>query len=128
MTTQMRGFGMEEPVYEQALHAFSGGFMHLGHACGLLTGAALAADFLAKARFADNETRPTAALHTTIQLAKAHPELAGSVNCREITEVNLTNLRTSALPSGRQRAHLWASSSPVVSSGARVDRQGAHRV
>ncbi len=93
MTTQMRGFGIEEPVYEQALHAFSGGFMYLGHACGLLTGAALAAGFLAKARFRDNETRSTAALHATRQLAKAYSEFAGSINCREITEINLTNLR-----------------------------------
>jgi C_GCAxxG_C_C family probable redox protein len=92
MTTQMRGFGFDEPVYEQALHAFSGGFMHLGHACGLLTGAALATGYLAREIFDDDETRATSALYTTIQLARAHPELTGSVNCREITEVDLTNL------------------------------------
>jgi len=67
--------------------------MHLGHACGLLTGAALAAGFLANERFNDNETRSTAALHITIQLAKAYPELTGSVNCRDISEANFTNLR-----------------------------------
>jgi hypothetical protein len=93
MTTQMRGSGFEEPVYEQALHAFSGGFMHLGHACGLLTGAAMATGFLARARFDDDETRATAALYTTIQLTKAHPELTGSVNCQDITEIDLTNLK-----------------------------------
>lgn len=100
MTTQMRGFGLEEPVYEQGLHSFSGGFMHLGHACGLLTGAAMAAGFLAKERFDDNEMRSAAALYATIQLAKAHPELTGSVNCRDITEIPLTNLN------GRLR-YLW---------------------
>jgi hypothetical protein len=93
MTTQLRGFGFEEPIYEQALHSFSGGFMHSGHACGLLTGAAMAAGFLARVRFEDNETRAAAALYATIQLAKAYPELTESVNCREITEVPLTNLR-----------------------------------
>ncbi len=66
--------------------------MHLGYACGLLTGAALATGFLARMRFDDDETRSTAVLHTTIQLAKTHPELTGSVNCREITEVDFTNL------------------------------------
>jgi hypothetical protein len=92
MTTQMRGFGIYEPAYEQAMHPFSGGFMHLGHACGLLTGAVLAAGFVARSRFGDDGTRSGAALHAAIRLAKAHPELAGSVNCREITEVSLTKL------------------------------------
>jgi hypothetical protein len=92
MTTQMRGFGLEEPVYEQGLHSFSGGFMHLGHACGLLTGAAIAAGFLARERFDDDEARAAAALYATIRLAKVHPELAGSVNCLDITDVNLTSL------------------------------------
>ncbi len=92
MTTQMRGFGINEPAYEQAMHAFSGGFMHLGHACGLLTGAALAAGFAARARFDDDGTRSGAALHAAIQLARAYPELTRSVNCREITEVSLTRL------------------------------------
>ena len=92
MTTQMRGFGFEEPVYEEALHAFSGGFMHLGYACGLLTGAAMAAGFLARERFDDDATSSVAALYATIRLAKAHLELTGSVNCREITEVDLTNM------------------------------------
>lgn len=71
MTTQMRGFGINDPAYEQAIHAFSGGFMHLGHACGLLTSAALAAGFVARARFDDDGTRSGAALHAAIQLAKA---------------------------------------------------------
>jgi hypothetical protein len=92
MTTQMRGFEIHEPVYEQAIHAFSGGFMHLGHACGLLTGAAMAAGFVARSRFNDDETRASAALHAAIHLAKAHSELTGSVNCREITETSLTSL------------------------------------
>lgn len=92
MTTQMRGFGIEEPAYEQALHAFSGGFMHLGHACGLLTGAALAAGFLSRTRFDDDDTRSAAALFAAIQIAKAHRELTGSVNCQEITNVSLTKL------------------------------------
>jgi Putative redox-active protein (C_GCAxxG_C_C) len=92
MTTQMRGFGISEPAYEQAVHAFSGGFMHLGHACGLLTGATLAAGFVARSRFDDDRTRSGAALHAAIQLAAAYPELTGSVDCRQITQLSLTRL------------------------------------
>ena len=92
LTTQMRGFGLKEPVYEQAIHAFSGGFMHQGHASGLLTGAVLAAGFVAQDRFDDDETRAGAALHAAIQLATVFPEHSGSINCLEITKTNLTNL------------------------------------
>jgi uncharacterized membrane protein YedE/YeeE len=92
MTTQLRGFGIEEPAFEQAMHAFSGGFMHLGHACGLLTGAVLAAGFVARARFDDDRSRAGAALHAAILLAGAYPELAGSVDCLQITNVPLTRL------------------------------------
>ncbi len=115
MTTQMRGFGINEQAYEQAMHSFSGGFMHLGHACGLLTGAALAVGFEARSRFDDDEMRSGATLHAVMQLAKAHPELTGSVNCREITEVSLTKLsgRLRYLQQGKgsmcTRLHLkWA--------------------
>jgi C_GCAxxG_C_C family probable redox protein len=93
MTTQMAGFGLKEPDYEQALHSFSGGFMHLGHTCGLLTGAALAAGFFARRHFNDENMQSTATLYATIQLAKALKELTGSSNCRDITEVSLTKLR-----------------------------------
>lgn len=59
MTTQMRGLGIENSICEQAMPAFSGGFMHLGHAGGLLTGASLAAghDLIEKAftEFADHQ-------------------------------------------------------------------------
>lgn len=121
MTTQMRGFGINEPAYEQAIHPFSGGFMHLGHACGLLTGAILAAGFVARSRFDDDGTRSGAALHAAIQLAKAHPELTGSVNCREITGVSLTKLsgrlRYAQQGKGRMcgRLHLkWATQAQQV--------------
>jgi hypothetical protein len=52
-----------------------------------------------------DDTRSAAALHAAIQLAKAHPELPGSVNCLEITEVPLTNLvqRLRYLQAGKGR-------------------------
>lgn len=105
MTTQMRGFGVEESTYEQAIHAFSGGFMHRGDACGLLTGAVLAAGFEAKRRFGDDATRSAAALHAAVRLVVALPELSGSINCRDIAETEvftiggrLRYLRTGAAP------------------------------
>lgn len=115
MTTQMRGFGLDEPAYEQAIHAFSGGFMHRGHACGLLSGAAVAAGFVARSRFGDDRARAAAALHAAMRLAKAYPQVAGSVNCREITGVSLTalsgRLRYVREDKGRACGHLhliWA--------------------
>ena len=84
MTTQMRGMGIDEAAYEQAIHPFSGGFMHLGHVCGLLSGAVLAAGFAARARFEDDPTRSGAALHAAIRLTQAYPELSSSVDCRDI--------------------------------------------
>jgi hypothetical protein len=92
MTTQMRGFGFEETVYEQAIHAFSGGFMHQGHASGLLTGAVLAAGFVAQKRFKDDKSKSCAILHTAVELTKEFPGYSGFINCRDITEKDLTKL------------------------------------
>lgn len=128
MTTQMRSFGLEAPAYEQAIHAFSGGFMHSGAACGLLTGAALAAGFLAKERFHDEETRIEATLYATIMLAQAHPELTTSINCKDITEVSLTTLggRLSYLLKGKGslcgRLHIkWASQAHEIIEKAFIE-------
>jgi C_GCAxxG_C_C family probable redox protein len=92
MTAQLREFGLEDVVYEQASHAFYGGFMYLGHACGILTGAVLAAGLAAKTRFDGEERQAAAALFAAIQLAEAYGELTGSVNCREITGVDLAGV------------------------------------
>jgi C_GCAxxG_C_C family probable redox protein len=116
MTTQMRGFGFEEPSYEQAIHVFSGGFMHLGHACGLLTGAALAAGFRARSQLEDEESITEATLNATIQITEAFPELTGSINCREITDISFSTFggKLKYLQQGKGkmcgRLHLkWAS-------------------
>jgi hypothetical protein len=85
LTTQNRGFGAEDACYEQAVHAFSGGFMHRGHACGSLSGAAMAAGCEARRRFDDDGTASVAALTATVGLVEAFTELAGSVDCRELT-------------------------------------------
>lgn len=134
VTTQLRGFGFEEPGYEQVLHSFSGGFMHLGHACGLLTGAAIAPGFLARARFDDHETRARAALYATAQLARAYPEFAGLVDCREITGMSLTSqsrrLRYLKEGKGRMcgRLHLkWTPQAHELIEAALTESMGKRR-
>ncbi|MBW8009621.1 MAG: hypothetical protein FVQ83_00070 [Chloroflexi bacterium] len=69
-----------------------GGFCTLAMPCGLLTGGALTAGFIARDRFDNEKMRTAAALYTTIQLTKAHPETTGSVNCIEITNVSFQTL------------------------------------
>jgi hypothetical protein len=115
MTTQMRGFGFVEPSYEQAIHAFSGGFMNLGHACGLLTGAALATGFLARSLFNDEKKITEATLYTAIQITNEYPELSGSIDCRDITGISVAthNGRFKYLKQGKAkmcgRLHIkWA--------------------
>jgi hypothetical protein len=92
MTTQMRGFGTEDSCYEQAIHAFSGGFMHRGDACGLLTGAALAAGCEARRRFDDDDTASSAALAATVGLVGAFLERVGSADCRDMTGASFATI------------------------------------
>jgi hypothetical protein len=92
MTTQLRSVGEGHGAFEQASHALSGGFMHTGRACGLLTGAILAAGVQARVRFDDDDTAIAAAVFTAGRLAQAFPSLTGSVNCGEITGIDLRSL------------------------------------
>jgi hypothetical protein len=92
MTTQLRSVGADHQVFEQAAHRLSGGFMHSGRGCGLLTGSILAAGVLARQRFDDDDTAIAAAMSTACRLAKAFPDFTGSVNCGEITGDDLTTI------------------------------------
>jgi len=92
MTTQLRSVGDGNQALEQASRPLSGGFMHTGQACGLLTGAILAAGVLASERFEDDDTAITATVFTASRLATAYPELSGTVNCLEITGIDLTTV------------------------------------
>ena len=64
--------------------------MHTGRVCGLLTGAILAAGVQARQRFDDDDAAIAAAVLTGGRLAQAFRDLAGSVNCGEITGIDLT--------------------------------------
>ena len=95
-TTHNRCAGIEAPLEEQASHLLSGGMMHQGNACGLLSGAVLSAGLQAARRFDDDATRSAATLHAAVRLAEAYPEISGAANCREITGQSLITLREKA--------------------------------
>lgn len=95
-TTHNRCAGIEAPLEEQASHLLSGGMMHQGNACGLLSGAILSAGLQAAQRFGDEPTRSAATLHAAVRLADAFPETSGAVNCQEITGQSVVTLRQKA--------------------------------
>lgn len=95
-TTHNRCAGIEAPLEEQASHLLSGGMMHQGNACGLLSGAVLSAGLQAARRFDDDATRSAATLHAAVRLAEAYPEISGAINCREITGQSVITLREKA--------------------------------
>ena len=91
-TAHNRCAGIEAPLEEQASHLLSGGMMHQGNACGLLSGAILSAGMQATRRFDDDATRLAATLHAAARLAEAYPQISGAVNCRDITGQSLMTL------------------------------------
>ena len=91
-TAHNRCAGIEAQLEEQASHLLSGGMMHQGNACGLLSGAILSAGMQAARRFEDDATRSAATLCVAIRLAELYPEISGSVNCREITGQSVISL------------------------------------
>lgn len=95
-TTHNRCAGIEAPLEEQASHLLSGGMMHQGNACGLLSGAILSAGLQAARRFDDDATRTAATLNAAVRLAEAYPEVSGAVNCREITGQSVITLKEKA--------------------------------
>ncbi|MDP6832387.1 MAG: C-GCAxxG-C-C family protein [Alphaproteobacteria bacterium] len=101
-----RDGGDEAPLIEQASHLFSGGFMHQGHACGHLWGAALVAGNRASRTVRGEHAKSAAALHAAIRLAEAFSEDGWSFTCRENTGVELTSLagRLRYLRSDKPRA------------------------
>ena len=96
ITTHNRCAGIEAPLEEQASHLLSGGMMHQGDACGLLSGAILSAGLQAARRFHDDATRSAATLEAAVRLASAYPETSGAVDCREITGQSFVTLRDKA--------------------------------
>ncbi len=96
-----RDAGVEAPLFEQALHLFSGGFMHQGHACGHLWGATLSAGLRAGEKFSGPDARSAAALYAAHRLVGALSEDDWAFSCRENTGFDLTSL-------GGRLKYLWS--------------------
>lgn len=130
-TTHNRCAGIEAPLEEESSHLLSGGMMHEGNACGLLSGAVLSAGLQAARRFEDDATRSAATLHAAVRLADAYPETSGALDCREITGQSLITLREKAQylreGKGRQCGRLlmkWANRSDVIIDEALTEFEG----
>lgn len=130
-TTHNRCAGIEAPLEEQSSHLLSGGMLHQGNACGLLSGAILSAGLQAAQRFDDDATRSAATLYAAVRLAHAYPEKSGAVNCREITGQSLLTLRQKAQylreGKGRQCGRLlmkWANQTDTLIDEALAEFEG----
>jgi len=120
-TTHNRCAGIEAPLEEESSHLLSGGMMHQGNACGLLSGAVLSAGLRASQRFENDAMRSAATLHAATRLADAYPETSGAIDCRDITGQSLITLREKARylreGKGRQCGRLlmkWASRADLL--------------
>jgi hypothetical protein len=130
-TTHNRCGGIEAPLEEESSHLLSGGMMHQGNACGLLSGAVLSAGLQAARRFDDDATRSAATLHAAVRLADAYPETSGAVDCRQITGQSVITLRQKARylreGKGRQCGRLlmkWANRSETIIDEALIEFEG----
>ncbi|MBN2191265.1 MAG: C-GCAxxG-C-C family protein [Polyangiaceae bacterium] len=74
---------------ELASAPLAGGILHHGYQCGMVWGAALAAGAEAHRRIGPGPRAETAAIVTTRRLVEAFAAHAKSVNCSDITHLNL---------------------------------------
>ncbi|MCP5085909.1 MAG: C_GCAxxG_C_C family protein [Rhodobacteraceae bacterium] len=125
MTLVNREASVEEPMLEQAMHLFSGGFMHQGHACGHLWGATLSAGIRAAETFSGADARSAAALDATCRLVGALSEDDWAFTCRQNTGFDFASLsgRLKYLRSDKPRACgrkalAWPSSANTVIDSA----------
>jgi hypothetical protein len=85
-----REFGHPRPTEEYASDPLAGGLM-LGHQCGMLWGSALAIGAESFRRNSDRNLAIASSVLATRHMMKSFNERAGSVNCRDITGINLKN-------------------------------------
>lgn len=121
VTLVNREAGVEAPLFEQALHLFSGGFMHQGHACGHLWGATLGAGIRAAEKFSGTDAKSAAALDAACRLVGALSEDGWAFTCRGNTGFDLTSLtgRLKYLRSDKpkacgRKALAWASHANTI--------------
>lgn len=75
---------------EQYMQAFGGGLMRKGYQCGLLTGATVAIGAEAFHRYKDRDTAILATITATQSLRKAFIDRKGTVNCRNIINMDIS--------------------------------------
>ena len=83
-----REFGYPKPVEESASDPLAGGLM-LGHQCGMLWGSALATGAESFRRNSDQSLAVATTIQVTRQISDSFYSRAGSLNCNDITGVNL---------------------------------------
>jgi hypothetical protein len=84
-----REFGHPDKVHEKAIDPLAGGVLRHGHQCGMLWGAALAVGAEAYRKTASTEEAQALALSATQQVVASFVNRTDTVNCREITGVNM---------------------------------------
>ena len=86
-----REFGHTNEDEERASDSLAGGLANLGHQCGMLWGAALAAGAESFRRNDDRGFAIAKAIAATQSLMKSFSNIAKSVNCRDIIGFDLNN-------------------------------------
>jgi C_GCAxxG_C_C family probable redox protein len=84
-------FGVLKETEEQASDPLAGGVMKQGHQCGMLWGAALAVGAESFRRYNDTGQAISHAINTSKGVMESFVNQAGSANCRDITNCNLTS-------------------------------------
>jgi len=86
-----REFGHPKEIEERASDPFAGGIMQKGHQCGMLWGASLAVGAESFRRFDDYGKATAMAIAATQHLIYSFANRAKNINCRDITNIDLTN-------------------------------------
>jgi C_GCAxxG_C_C family probable redox protein len=87
-----REFGHLNENQERASDLFAGGIVRAGHQCGMLWGAALAVGAESFRRHNDRGSAIAVAISATQNLVESFSKRAKSVNCRDITGCDMTNV------------------------------------
>ncbi|MBU3914093.1 C-GCAxxG-C-C family protein [bacterium] len=87
-----REFGYQKEMEVRAAEPLAGGIQRKGHQCGFLWGASLAVGAESFRRHDDLDQAIGAATTTTQQLMDSFGKTANSINCRGITDCDLTNV------------------------------------
>ncbi len=87
-----REYEHHDPIHEKALDTLAGGIFREGHQCGMLWGAALATGAEAYKRSNTLKEAKAMALVASHELLEAFQNRANSIECREITGVQMNRL------------------------------------